>query len=699
MIFAALLLAMQLGVPQPAPSGATQVPAIVTRARLDTNLIDFRALVLPETVYVGQQATYQLGIFVDERARDRVRHMEAVAPEMRSMLAYDAPTPLSGLPTRTVGSRQFEVHVYQRAIFPLSAGRFVIPPAHLSYAMPLSYSFFSRDENFEVESDSVVVVAIDPPRASRPSDFSGAVGILRIQARLDTGAARVGDPMPLSVRVSGVGNIKLLPRPHLAVPWATAVAAGDRVSLASTPVTVRGTKEFDWILTPQRSGNLTLPSIRYTFFDPVRERYETAETVPQPLIVAPGALAAVDTLQPEHTRWLVRTTYRGSLSEPLYHHAPFWLLMALAPLPAAALLVKRRPKRVKRSRDAADALRALARPAVAAPPREVRRLWLRAVAHRLHAASVPLAEPAALERALRRAGTSRETAAEAATLLTELNSASFGPAPAADMSTAARAGELFARIDRESRSFRATAVARAIPVVVLVLALTLGSAWAVAAPGGDDVTFARGVAAYNHGHYREAARAFGGIAARVPRAADAWANLGTASWAAGDTARAVQGWQRALRLEPLAHDARERLAELAPESPGGPGGVPPLPARPIALLAAVLWIGGWLLLTVRLRRKPGRDVALALSLVVGAIALGGTAAGIDTALTARGLNVVSANRALHMLPVLAADPIGHVRVGEIAHVEERRGVWARISAGGGRSGWIDAASLLPLGPD
>ena len=58
--------------------------------------------------------------------------------------------------------------------------------------------------------------------------------------------------------------------------------------------------------------------------------------------------------------------------------------------------------------------------------------------------------------------------------------------------------------------------------------------------------FDEGVAAYAQQDYRLAQEAFREVARREPRAADAWANYGTASWAIGDTARAVAGWQRAV---------------------------------------------------------------------------------------------------------------------------------------------------------
>jgi hypothetical protein len=696
-MFAALVIAAQtigLGV---AHDSTDPMPAIVTRARLDTGVINFRALVLPETVYVGQQATYQLGIFVDERVRDRVRHMEATAPEMRSMLAYDAPPPISGLPWRTAGSRRYEVHVYERPIFPLSPGRLTIPPAHLSYAMPLSFSFFSREEDFELRSDSAVLVAIEPPPAGRPPDYAGAVGRLRAEAHLDAGDARVGVPMTLTVRISGVGNVKLLPRPHLAMPWASLVEAGERVSLSQDALMIHGVKEFDWVVTPLMPGRVTLPRIRYPYFDPIQERYQVAETAAQSYMVASGRLATLDTAKRATPRWSVRTVYRGALPEPPYTRPPFWLLLAVAPLPAAALLIARRPHRRRtHAVPPARGLRDLVERADANPsPRDVRRLFLRAVGARVHASTVALGEPAVLERTLRRAGTSREVATAAATLVAALNTAAFGTRPAAPTDAARRAYELYRAIDAEARRI---ASPRGSVVLLLICLLGVGSTWVFAAPLPEAGRFAAGVEAYTDGRYGEAAAEFGGIAVRVPRAADAWANLGTAAWAAGDTARASLGWQRALRLEPRADDVRERLERLMSTTGPGQGAVPSLPVRPIALLAAAFWLGGWGIMAVRLRRRtPG--VSLAVGLVAGAVIIGLAAAQLDARLSARGLNVVATTGPLHLLPLLGTDATAAVRVGDVARVLERRGVWARVVADGERDGWIEAARLLPLDRD
>ena len=65
-------------------------------------------------------------------------------------------------------------------------GRFAIPPAQLVYSLPLSASFFSREETHELQTDSTVIVAVEPPTQGRPSDYGGAVGNLRVAAKLDT---------------------------------------------------------------------------------------------------------------------------------------------------------------------------------------------------------------------------------------------------------------------------------------------------------------------------------------------------------------------------------------------------------------------------------------------------------------------------------------------------------------------------------
>ncbi len=677
-----------------------QTRAAVARVPLDTaQLVNFRTLVQPETVYVGQQATYELGVFVDESVRDRLRRMEALPPELRGLMAYEPVATLTGFPLRTVARRRYEAHVSLRAIFPLAAGRYAIAPARLIYAMPLSYSFFSREESFELRSDSTVLIAIDPPAAGRPLDYAGAVGALRIEARLDTTVVRVGDPIHLTVRVLGAGNVKLFPRPVLSIPWATAIPGAERVTLSNDSIVVRGVKDFDWVLTPLEPGRHTLPAVRYPYFDPSPRRYDVALTLPIVVTIAPGSLAALDTLAAAPgAAWAVRTTFRGELPEPLYRRLWFELLMAGVPVPAVAFAIANRPRRALRRRAPSPEhrLREAARRGDRADVRPLRRAFLDAVAARLRAPSSALAEPDALRHAARRAGTSGATAAAAAAFMVELNAAAFAEDRTPVAHAAERALKLYRAIDGESRRWRTPP-----PVLVSVAALVLvAGAAAALAPSDDGARFSAGVTAYGDRRFAEAARDFAAVVDRLPRAADAWANLGTSAFAAGDTARAVRGWQRALRLEPLAADVRERLDLIAPAAATAPGAVPPVPPLPIILVASGLWAAAWTALARRVRRKRSVfDAALPLTALGAAIVLGCAGAFLDARLSTLGLAVAHHDAPLRILPALGAERAATLHLGETVRVIRRDGPWARVRVDRDRDGWVPDDALLPLDRD
>jgi hypothetical protein len=254
---------------------SSALPAIVERARVTPSRgINFHALVVPETVYVGQQVTYQVGVFLDEAVRTRLRrNPEFLPPELRGLLAYELPAGRASLRDRPIAGKKWDVHVFQRAVFPLEAGRTDVPPAQLSYSLPLSLGFFSREESYTARSEPATIVGIAPPMQGRPADWAGAVGVLRAVTRVDTAAARVGDPLVLTVRVEGAANVKLLPRPKLEIPWASAVPGEERVIVDSTSLLVRGAKEFDWIVTPRAAGAQVVPAVRYPYFDPYRRWY------------------------------------------------------------------------------------------------------------------------------------------------------------------------------------------------------------------------------------------------------------------------------------------------------------------------------------------------------------------------------------------------------------------------------------------
>ena len=187
------------------------LPEVVTRTRVDHGRgVDFRAIVVPDTVYVGQQATYQLGVFLDQETRQRIRrNPEFQPPETRSLMSYDLREPGNGAVSGTIAGRPYEIHVFRRALFPLTPGRYSIPAARLTYALPQTSSFFSREESYTLRAEGVDFVAVEPPAGGRPSDWAGAVGSWSATARVDTLRGRTGEPFDRKVTVGYIYMLKL----------------------------------------------------------------------------------------------------------------------------------------------------------------------------------------------------------------------------------------------------------------------------------------------------------------------------------------------------------------------------------------------------------------------------------------------------------------------------------------------------------
>ncbi|HLV27168.1 MAG TPA: SH3 domain-containing protein [Gemmatimonadales bacterium] len=701
-----------------------QAPEILRTAPIDPRAgVNFHALATPDTVWVGQQVHYQVGVFMDEDVRSRLRrNPEFMPPELRAMLAYDLPTYQSFIARPGSPGARLETYVFRRALFPLQAGRYEIPSATLAYSLPLSRSFFSREESFTRRTRPVVVYARALPTADQPADFDGAVGRLRVQTVVDTLPPRVGDPLLVTVRVRGEGNVNLLPRPRLAIPWGTVTPTRERVEVDAGGAVIRGVKEFDWLVTPRDDGIQEVPAVRYPYFDPHDAIYRVSVADPVRVEVRPGTLAnAAEGEDPEAPPMTIRTAWRGALPlDPVQHPAYWWLALA-APLPALGVLAMRaRPRRSPPAPAPGESLRMLAsslRPSQASGgqgsgnespvmlARRVRRLVMLTLADRLDIARLALVRPNELAWLLRRVGVSASTATTCEQSLLELDKLAYS-ADGSDVSLndahdlVRRVSAAVMAVDAEAshRSLARRALRSRGAVAGLLIGASLLLSAQVGALANDRAAtlFEAGVAAYANGDAVSAKAAFRNAARAEPRAADAWANYGTSSWTAGDTAGAVVGWQRALRLEPRAAELRPRLASVPGTAVSDFSNVPSIPAAPLQWIA----LAAWVLVAVAAAVALVRRARVWRPLVAGAFSVAVVAAAgalwLYRATDASQLAVVVSAGSTRSAPALIAEPGMSVVAGEIVKVESRNGVWSRVRMDRGTGGWIEASQLIPL---
>ena len=127
------------------------------------------------------------------------------------------------------------------------------------------------------------VRVVPPPEEGRPASYIGAIGAsLTVEALLDTQTCNVGDPLKLTLAISGDINMQNIYPPPLN---AQANLTRDfRIYEDSVQtVTKDGKKEYVYTIRPTKAGTLELPPIEVSYYDSKERTYKTVKTEPIPV--------------------------------------------------------------------------------------------------------------------------------------------------------------------------------------------------------------------------------------------------------------------------------------------------------------------------------------------------------------------------------------------------------------------------------
>jgi len=167
-------------------------------------------------------------------------------------------------------------------------------------------------------------------------------------------------------------------------------------------------------------------------------------------------------------------------------------------------------------------------------------------------------------------------------------------------------------------------------------------------------------------------------------------NLGNAYYELDERGRAVANWVRALRIRPRDGDARFNLRLVIGDDPVVGSALPPLPLSTdeLALLFAFFWFAGCALLVARRRWRKGYltfagGASFTLAVLFAAIMLYPRP---DYAI------VASAQASVRAGPVGQSEVLATPTPGTGYVVQEDRGDWLRVSAGGSE-GWVERVQV------
>ena len=223
--------------------------------------------------YLGQQITYVSKIY----QRSGFPHKVHYEPPTFAGFWKPRPTEQSEH-SETIDFKDYRVIELRTILFPSVVETIEIEPGVLTA---------NTSEGTTVVESVPIPVDVRPLPTGAPAGFTGAVGRFEVSAEVDTTTMRMNDTVLLTVKVQGSGNIDALPDP----PWpefqgwrvieSPAVASSDVIDGRLV-----GSRTYERVLVPEMAGELTVPGISFTYFDPDLDEYIQDETSPMAVSIA-----------------------------------------------------------------------------------------------------------------------------------------------------------------------------------------------------------------------------------------------------------------------------------------------------------------------------------------------------------------------------------------------------------------------------
>ena len=374
-----------------APTATLQVVERAADAGPTTDELIFLKADTPDELYIGQTTAINLKLYTAKNVR--LSGLNSFDRNADGFTISELPD--SQETSEIVNGRSYRVLNWTLTITPIQTG-----PQDLNFQFTVSASLpgqnnrsgdpfggrgfgsslfddvFTRSERLNLNTEKRTVEVLALPTANEPASFTGAIGDFVMQVYTDRNQTQAGEPIMLSVEISGSGNFDRINGPTIleTADWRSYEPESNFQPRAAGN-TLLGTKRFDYILVPKQAGTLEIPEIRFAYFEPVAKRYTQLSSPSIEIEVSPSGRPAAPSgpstqtaqlpsseilpLQQELTveEALLTLDYLPSSSQQTSHwNSPrFWSINAVIAVGLVTTgLVLRRKRRLKEDPTYAD---------------------------------------------------------------------------------------------------------------------------------------------------------------------------------------------------------------------------------------------------------------------------------------------------------------------------------------------------------
>ncbi len=283
---------------------------------IDEKKIVFAELIIPKTTaYVGETIPAEIRLGISTRVPHRL--IEGATLSGQGFTAQRMPNP--GQTMESINGRSYEVVTFKTAITAVRSGKLEIAakdakaivqiPRRASGTRPRSpFDIFGMDDPFsdpffndpfagvgeqqEIKfSSETTTLEIKPLPPNPPATFSGAVGIFSLTTDVKPKTAQIGDPLTVTANISGRGNFDRVTAPVLESDRGWHTYPPGSSFKPNDDIGISGTKTFEMVLTPNEQKK-AVPPLIFSYFNPLKETYETLKGDQLPVVVEGGTVPA-----------------------------------------------------------------------------------------------------------------------------------------------------------------------------------------------------------------------------------------------------------------------------------------------------------------------------------------------------------------------------------------------------------------------
>lgn len=174
------------------------------------------------------------------------------------------------------GKKLLTFKIGQSVVFPDKVGEFTIKPFQTVLVYNDPRSIFP--ERLKVSSNESKIKVKPLPKGA-PRSFIGAVGKFKVSSRIKNPNIKQGEVIELKVKIEGHGNLQNILHPKLNLPEGLTLYGDPEVkdTISYCTLGTEGSKTFNYFIRVDVAGEIKIPPITISYFNPKTGKYETSD--------------------------------------------------------------------------------------------------------------------------------------------------------------------------------------------------------------------------------------------------------------------------------------------------------------------------------------------------------------------------------------------------------------------------------------